>query len=98
MKLSDNSPAQKIEFIVCADGKPTTTPPELSRPELWITLAFLLVILTVSVCGLVLFLHFRRARNRLKNVEDHSVAKIRVPNGDDPTYGVSDHLIFEIIL
>lgn len=69
------------------NGVPTTTPPELSRPELWITLSLLLLITTVSVCGLVLFLRFRRAHGRLRNVEDHDVTMLKVPNGDEPTYG-----------
>ncbi|XP_063740312.1 serine/threonine-protein kinase receptor R3 isoform X2 [Eleginops maclovinus] len=57
-----------------------------SRPELWITLSLLLLITTASVCGLVLFLRFRRAHGRLKNLEDHDVTMLKVPNGDDPTY------------
>ncbi|KAK9515359.1 hypothetical protein VZT92_026011 [Zoarces viviparus] len=67
--------------------KPTTTPPEHSRPELWITLSLLLFIITAGVCGLVLFLRFRRAHSRLTNVEEHDVTMLKVPNGDDPTYG-----------
>lgn len=77
-------------MCVYPDGVPTTTPPELSRPELWITLSLLLLITTVSVCGLVLFLRFRRAHGRLRNVEDHDVTMLKVPNGDEPTYGVRD--------
>lgn len=71
------------------DGKPTK-PPELSRPELWITLSLLLLILTASLCGLALFLRFRRAHSKLTNVEEHDVTMLKVPNGDDPTYGVRD--------
>ncbi|XP_042347490.1 serine/threonine-protein kinase receptor R3 isoform X1 [Plectropomus leopardus] len=66
---------------------PTTTPPELNRPELWITLSLLLLITTASVCGLVLFLRFRRAHGILRNIEDHDVTMLKVPNGEEPTYG-----------
>lgn len=68
------------------NGKPTK-PPELSRPELWITLSLLLLILTASLCGLALFLRFRRAHSKLTNVEEHDVTMLKVPNGDDSTYG-----------
>ncbi|XP_034732911.1 serine/threonine-protein kinase receptor R3 isoform X2 [Etheostoma cragini] len=69
--------------------KPTTTPPELSRPELWITLSLLLLITTVSMCGLVLFLRFRRTHGRLRNDVhgDPDATMLKVPDGDDPTYG-----------
>lgn len=76
-----------VHVHVCADGEPTA-PPELSRPELWITVCLLLLIVTVSVCGIVLFLRFRHAHCRLRNVDDHDVTALKVPNGDDPTYGV----------
>lgn len=69
------------------NGKSTTEPPELSRPELWITVSLLLFIVTAGVCGLVMFLRFRRAHCRLRNAEDHDVTMLKVPNGDDPTYG-----------
>ncbi|XP_073326816.1 serine/threonine-protein kinase receptor R3 [Pagrus major] len=68
-----------------------TTPPDLSRPttsvELWIIVSLLLFIVTASVCGLVFFLRFRRAHCRLKNAEEHDVTMLKVPSGDDPTYG-----------
>lgn len=79
-----------LNAYVCPDGEPTTTPPEFSRPEVWITVSLLLLIVTPSVCGLVLFLRFHRAHYRLKNAEDHDVTMLKVPNGDDPTYGVRD--------
>ncbi|CAG6021432.1 serine/threonine-protein kinase receptor R3 [Menidia menidia] len=61
-----------------------TTPPELPRPELWIAVSVLLLLIAVSVC-LVLFLRFRPARCRLKDSEERDAAM--VPCGDDPTYG-----------
>lgn len=79
---------------ICPDGDTTTTPPDLSRPELWIAVSLLLFIVTISVCGLVLFLRFRRAHCRLKNAEDHDVTMLKVPSGDDPTYGVRDLIRF----
>ncbi|XP_034552127.1 serine/threonine-protein kinase receptor R3 [Notolabrus celidotus] len=63
------------------NGESTTPPPDVSRPELWITVSLLLLIMTASVCGLVLFLHCRR-----KNPKDHEAPMVKVPNGDDPTY------------
>ncbi|XP_029361930.1 serine/threonine-protein kinase receptor R3 [Echeneis naucrates] len=69
------------------NGEMTTVPPESPRPELWITLSLLLFIVTTSACCLILYLHFYRARCQLKNVEDHDVTMLKVPNGDDPTYG-----------
>ncbi|XP_028438272.1 serine/threonine-protein kinase receptor R3 isoform X1 [Perca flavescens] len=70
------------------NGDPTTTPPELSRPELWITLSLLLLITTASMCGLVLFLRFRRAHGLRNDVHgDRDVTMLKVPDGDDPTYG-----------
>lgn len=80
----------RVNAYVCPDGKPTTTPPDISRPELWITVSLLLLIVTASVCGLVLILCLRRAHCRLTNAEDHDVTMLKVPNGDDPTYGVRD--------
>lgn len=73
---------------VCAEGLTTTTAPELVRPELWITLSFLLLLMAASVCGIILFLRFRRTHCKLKNVEDRDVTMLKAPNGDDPTYGV----------
>lgn len=69
------------------DGVSTAMPPELPGPELWITVALLLLIMVASVCGLLVFLRFRRAHCRLRNVEDHDVTMLKVPSGDDPTYG-----------
>lgn len=67
---------------------PTTQPPEPSRPDLWITVSLLAVVVTGSLCGLVLFLHFQRSGCRLKKGGDHDVAMLKVPSGEDPTYGV----------
>lgn len=83
-----------VNVYICPDGDTTTTPPDISRPELWIAVSLLLFIMTISVCGLVLFLRFRRAHCRLKNAEDHDVTVRKVPSGDDPTYGVSDLICF----
>ncbi|XP_041860286.1 serine/threonine-protein kinase receptor R3 [Melanotaenia boesemani] len=69
------------------NGEPSTTSPELPRPELWISVSLLLLLTTVCVCGLMLFLRFRHAPCRLKDPEDHDAAMVKVPNGDDPTYG-----------
>ncbi|KAM9855708.1 serine/threonine-protein kinase receptor R3 isoform 1-T2 [Aulostomus maculatus] len=69
------------------DGETTTPPPNLAHPELWITVSLLLLIMAASFCGLGLFLRFRRAHCRLRNVEDHDVSMLKVPTGDDPTYG-----------
>ncbi|XP_028309295.1 serine/threonine-protein kinase receptor R3 [Gouania willdenowi] len=69
------------------DGKPTTAPPALPRPELWIALSLLLLFMAACVCGLVVFLHFRRAHSKLKEAEDHDTTMLKVPAGDDPTYG-----------
>lgn len=72
-------------------GEPTTSPPVLSRPELWISLAFLLVIITAGACIGGLFLRFRRGRSRLQNMDERDVTPLKVPKGDDPTYGVRAH-------
>lgn len=45
--------------------------------------------MSVSVCGFLLFLRFRRAPSKLKDPEDHGLT-VKVPTGNDPTYGVSD--------
>lgn len=66
------------------NGEPTTTPPGLPHPELWIAVSLLLL---CSVCGLVLFLRFRRAPCKPRDAEDHDAAMLKVPPGDDPTYG-----------
>lgn len=80
-----------LNSYLCAVEEPTTSPPVLSRPELWISLAFLLMIITVGVCVRVLFLRFQRGRCRLKNVDERDVTLLKVPKGDDPTYGVRAH-------
>ncbi|KAM4564108.1 serine/threonine-protein kinase receptor R3 [Odontesthes bonariensis] len=67
-------------------GEPTTTPPEPPRSELWIAVSLLLLLTTVSVC-LVLFLRYRHATCRLRDPEDHDAAMVKVPSGDEPTYG-----------
>ncbi|XP_018521666.1 serine/threonine-protein kinase receptor R3 [Lates calcarifer] len=69
------------------NGDPTTAPPNFPRPELWITVSLLLLIILACVCGLVFFRRFQRTRCRLNNAEDHDVTMLKVPNGDDPTYG-----------
>ncbi|XP_041654801.1 serine/threonine-protein kinase receptor R3 [Cheilinus undulatus] len=69
------------------NGETTTPPPDVSRPELWITVSLLLLITAASVCGLLLFLRFRHTHCRLKNAEDHDATMLKVPNGEDPTYG-----------
>ncbi|CAM9114836.1 unnamed protein product [Lampetra planeri] len=83
-------------FISCCNTTQcnalTTAPPKAkptltSRPELWIPLSLLLLIVIASLCGLVLFLCFRRTHCKLKNLEDPEFPMPKVPNGDDPTYG-----------
>ncbi|KAM7404716.1 hypothetical protein PAMP_012038 [Pampus punctatissimus] len=69
------------------DGKPTTIPPERPRLELWITVSVLLLIMAAIFCGLMVFLCFRRTHSRLRNAEDHDFNMLKVPTGDDPTYG-----------
>ncbi|XP_029012928.1 serine/threonine-protein kinase receptor R3 [Betta splendens] len=68
-------------------GGTTTAPPEPPGPELWITVCLLLLIVTGTMCGLVLFLRFRRARCKLSKAGDHDTTMLKVPYGDDPTYG-----------
>lgn len=77
-------------FFPCLFPVPTTQPPEPSRPELWITVSVLAVVVAASLCGLVLFLHFQRSGCRLKKGADHDVAMLKVPSGEDPTYGVRE--------
>ncbi|XP_077455088.1 serine/threonine-protein kinase receptor R3 isoform X1 [Stigmatopora argus] len=69
------------------DGEKTTVAPQQLRPELWITVALLLLLTVASLCGLLIFLHFRRAHIRLQNAEDHDATMLKVPVGEDPTYG-----------
>uniref|UniRef100_A0A1A8P2R9 receptor protein serine/threonine kinase n=3 Tax=Nothobranchius TaxID=28779 RepID=A0A1A8P2R9_9TELE len=73
-------------FTPPPNEEPTTTtpPPESPHPMLWISV--LLLLTTLSVCGFVLVLRFRRAPCKPKDPEDHS-AMIKVPSGEDPTYG-----------
>ncbi|XP_008279453.1 serine/threonine-protein kinase receptor R3 [Stegastes partitus] len=67
---------------------PTTAPPAPPRPEVvWVTVSLLLLFLICGVSGLVLYLRFRRGTCRPKDAEDHDVAMLKVPSGDDPTYG-----------
>lgn len=47
-----------------------------------------LLILSVAVCGLVLWLRSRRQHHRLGYREDRDVSMLKVPSGTDPTYGV----------
>lgn len=63
----------------------------LNHLDLWVSLAFLLVIITVGVGIGALCLYFRRARCRLTKVEDQDVTLLKVPHGKDPTYGVRAH-------
>ncbi|XP_029993591.1 serine/threonine-protein kinase receptor R3 isoform X2 [Sphaeramia orbicularis] len=67
--------------------EPTPNPPVPPRPELWIAVSLLLLTVAACVCGVVLFLRCRRAHCRLKNMEDPDATMLKVPNGDDPTYG-----------
>lgn len=69
------------------DGVVTTSPPVPARPELWIAIALLLLMLAVCVFSMVLFLRFRRTHCKLKNTEDPDVSMLKVPHGEDPTYG-----------
>uniref|UniRef100_A0A3Q1EHG8 receptor protein serine/threonine kinase n=1 Tax=Acanthochromis polyacanthus TaxID=80966 RepID=A0A3Q1EHG8_9TELE len=68
------------------DG-PTTAPPSAPGPEVWISLSLLLLFIITSVCGLVLYLRFRCAPCKLKEPEEREAAMLKVPSGDDPTYG-----------
>ncbi|CAB1330136.1 unnamed protein product, partial [Coregonus sp. 'balchen'] len=47
----------------------------------------LLLILSVGVCGLVLWLRSRPQHHRVGHNEDHDVTMLKVPSGADPTYG-----------
>lgn len=49
------------------------------------------MIITVGMGIGALCLYFRRARCRLTKVEDHDVTLLKVPRGEDPTYGVRAH-------
>nr|XP_049610017.1 serine/threonine-protein kinase receptor R3 [Syngnathus scovelli]XP_049610018.1 serine/threonine-protein kinase receptor R3 [Syngnathus scovelli] len=69
------------------NGETTTVAPLQPRPELWITAALLLFVTAVGLCGLLIFLRLRRAHVRLKNTDEHDVSMLKVPNGEDPTYG-----------
>ncbi|XP_037540093.1 serine/threonine-protein kinase receptor R3 [Nematolebias whitei] len=64
----------------------TTTSPEFPQPSLWIAVSLLLSFTAVSVCSFVLLMRFRRTAGKLRDPEDRG-AMIKVPNGDDPTYG-----------
>ncbi|XP_029974806.1 serine/threonine-protein kinase receptor R3 [Salarias fasciatus] len=69
------------------DRKPTSAPPGLPRPELWVAVSLVLLLMTVCVCGFVVFLRFRRAPWKPKDAEDHDTTMLKIPSGDDPTYG-----------
>lgn len=69
------------------DGVATTSPPTSQRAELWIAMSLVLLIVILSLFGLVLVLHFRRTHRKLNNAEDHDGTMLKVPNGEDPTYG-----------
>nr|XP_057939148.1 activin receptor type-1-like [Doryrhamphus excisus] len=69
------------------NGETTTAPPQRLPPDLWITVALLILFTLSSLCGMLLFLRFRRTHACLKNVDDHNVSMHKVPNGDEPTYG-----------
>lgn len=60
-------------------------------------MSLLLVIVVAGACGLLLYLRFQRTRSRLKNVEDNDVTMLKVPNGEDPTYGVREMLDVRIL-
>lgn len=79
-----------INLCVYPDGEPKTKTTEVPRTELWIAVSLLLLIITGCVCGLVLFLRFRRTHCKLRKAEEHDVTMLKVPHGDDPTYGVRD--------
>uniref|UniRef100_A0A3Q3WJ29 receptor protein serine/threonine kinase n=1 Tax=Mola mola TaxID=94237 RepID=A0A3Q3WJ29_MOLML len=61
-----------------------TPPPQISQ---YPKPLFYYILLSHFVCGLVLYMRFRRAHCTLKNAQDHDVTMLKVPNGDDPTYG-----------
>ncbi|CAN9516121.1 unnamed protein product [Ophioblennius macclurei] len=61
------------------DGKPNT--------ELWVAVSLVLLFMTVCVCGLVAFLRLRRSPWRLKDAEEHDTAMLKIPSGEEPTYG-----------
>ncbi|XP_071762876.1 serine/threonine-protein kinase receptor R3 [Centroberyx gerrardi] len=72
----------------------TTPPPSTEKPPnpksvvLWIAVPLLLLlIMAAGGCGLVLWLRSRRTHCRLGNAEDHDVTMLKVPSGDEPTYG-----------
>lgn len=75
------TPPPNIEGVV------TTSPPVPARPELWIAIALVLLMVAVCVFSVVLFLRFRRTHCKLKNSDDHDVTMLKVPHGEDPTYG-----------
>uniref|UniRef100_A0A3B3CDR3 receptor protein serine/threonine kinase n=1 Tax=Oryzias melastigma TaxID=30732 RepID=A0A3B3CDR3_ORYME len=58
-----------------------TPPPNISD------VSSLLLLTTLSVVGFVLFLRFRHAPCRQKDLEDHDTTLIKVPTGEDPSYG-----------
>lgn len=64
-----------------------TSPTVPARPELWIAISLLLLLLAVGVFSMILFCRFRRSHCKLKNADDHDVTMLKVPHGEDPTYG-----------
>ncbi|XP_047463311.1 serine/threonine-protein kinase receptor R3 [Mugil cephalus] len=68
------------------DKEPKTTVPGPADPDLRITVSLLLLFVTASACGLVLFLYFRRSHCKPKNTENHDATMLKLPTGDDPTY------------
>lgn len=69
------------------DGVVTTSPPVPARPELWIAISLLLLMVAVCVFSVVLFFRLRRTHCKLMNTDDRDVTMPKVPHGDDPTYG-----------
>lgn len=69
------------------DGVVTTSPPVPARPELWIAISLLLLMVTVCVFSVVLFFRLRRTHCKLMNTDDQDVTMLKVPHGEDPTYG-----------
>lgn len=81
----------RLHSYLCVVAETTASPPVIRRLELWISLAFVLVVITAGVCIGVLFSRFRRRRCRLINVDDRDVTPLKFPKEDDPTLGVRAH-------
>lgn len=67
-------------------GVVTTSPTVTARPELWIAISLLLLVVAMSVFSVVFFYHFRRTHCKLKNTDDHDANMLKVPHGEDPSY------------